>query len=166
MLRSIRLRCYAAGLRGRDKDRPPRLAFLMSAGLDTVENRVVLSVSSANPDAGRLIRDRLSVDEDMLEVESDGTGIALLERGTIKGRVLDAKGKPVPGVAVSPRSPLTTWCGGEVGHETDADGRFVLECCTPTTWTIQVFRDFQDILASVDVVLGPGATAEVVIRLP
>ena len=67
---------------------------------------------------------------------------------------------------VNPTSKVSTWCGDEVGHGTDEDGRFELDHCAPTTWTIQVFHDYRLVLASADVRVQPNKVAEVVIRIP
>jgi hypothetical protein len=138
----------------------------MTSGVDIMANRVTLSISSANPDAPDLIRAHLRTTTQLLAIESDGTGLELLPRGTIRGRVLDKAGRPVANLEVIPSSPLSTWCGDEVGHATLLDGTFELEHCAPTTWTVNVTRAWPDILGSAKVTVQPGKVAEVVIRVP
>jgi hypothetical protein len=141
-------------------------AQLMSSAVDIVGNRVTLQISSANANAPALILDHVGTTADLLAITSDGTGLELLPRGTIRGRVVDRSGRPVAGLDVNPTSKVSSWCGDEVGHGTDDDGRFELDHCAPTTWTIQVFRDYRHILATADVRVQPGKVAEVLIRLP
>ncbi|HEV2005202.1 MAG TPA: hypothetical protein VGQ85_01190, partial [Candidatus Limnocylindrales bacterium] len=66
----------------------------MGLGVNIIANRLEIDVSSANPDAAGLVASHYAVADGMLTVISDGTGAALLPRGTVKGRVVDSLGKP------------------------------------------------------------------------
>ncbi|MEW5990337.1 MAG: hypothetical protein AB1736_03195 [Chloroflexota bacterium] len=66
----------------------------MGVGVDVLKNLVEVDVSSANPDAARLILEHYDVVPGMVQVISDGTGAALIPGGTIRGRVVDWLGQP------------------------------------------------------------------------
>jgi hypothetical protein len=113
---------------------PPAWFAAIPAGLastsEVVErNVVVLEVSSANPAAASIIASHYGL-ADMLEVQSDGTGVALVARGTVRGRARDAAGRPVEGLDVTGTSTQQPGlCGSdEMGVSTDADGRFEISC--------------------------------------
>jgi hypothetical protein len=103
-------------------------------GVDEAANWVELDVSSANPNATALILAHYTVPADMLHVVSDGTGAALIPRGTVTGHVLDSRGKP-PGQAIANQVDLG-WlsdgpgdCGyGDIGYGINADGLFEVPC--------------------------------------
>jgi len=116
----------------------------LSAGVETMDGLVSLQISSANPVAPLLILAHYGVGPDMLRVDSDGTGIRLLPRGTIRGTVVTAKG----GVPLAD-ALMVSWasdetgdghgdCGvGDIGYGVGADGRFELPCA-PGGWTITI----------------------------
>ncbi|HYO44500.1 MAG TPA: hypothetical protein VES19_14980, partial [Candidatus Limnocylindrales bacterium] len=114
------------------------------AGVDTVRNVVTIDISSANPDALRLIAERLAADlgvpVEMLEVTSDGTGVALLPYGTVKGVVVLAGGaKPgANSLTVDGRAETIGSCGGgDMGYGVGEDGRFEIPCRVGT-YTLEI----------------------------
>ena len=121
-------------------------ALPLSAGTEIIDNLVSLQVSSANPAIGAQILLHYGVGPDILRVDSDGSGVFLLPRGTIEGTVVMAGGKPVPG-----RNELMLqWeadgpgeCGvGDMGYGVGT-GRFELPC-SPGGWTILVMTPVPD----------------------
>jgi hypothetical protein len=114
------------------------------AGVETMNGIVSVQISSANPAAPALILAHYGVGPDMLRVDSDGTGILLLQRGTVRGTVVTAEG----GV---PRSDtlMVSWtsddtgdghgdCGvGDMGYGVGDSGAFELPCA-PGGWTITI----------------------------
>lgn len=104
-------------------------------GADIVRNVVSVEVSSANPDAPRLIAAQLAADLGvpvaMFEVTSDGTGVELLPYGTVKGVVVMADGSK-PGendLLVDGRPDRIGSCGGgDIGYGVVANGRFEIPC--------------------------------------
>jgi hypothetical protein len=110
-----------------------------SVGVDVINNRTLLTVSSANPNAVALIEEHFDVG-DALVVESDGTGAALVPWGWIAGSVRTAGGE-VPGPAdyyLRWRSSDLRQCGvGDVAYGLAPDGTFKLPC-QAGTWTIEV----------------------------
>jgi hypothetical protein len=107
---------------------------LLGVGVHVEANQVFLQVSSANPRAPEMLLARYAVPIGMISVESDGTGAALIPRGTVRGQVLDSLGKP-PGEAVANELRLEwtsdgpgTCGGGDIGYGLTADGRFELPC--------------------------------------
>jgi hypothetical protein len=103
-------------------------------GVDVIANDVEVDVSSANANAAALILAHYAVPAGMIAVVSDGTGAALLPWGTVRGRVLDSRGKP-PGEAVAAGLNLS-WtsdgpgrCGiGDIGYGVGGSGGFELPC--------------------------------------
>lgn len=104
-------------------------------GADIERNVVSVEVSSANPDAPRLIAERLvrelGIPVEMLDVVSDGTGVELLPSGTVRGVVVMADGSR-PGanaLLIDGRADTIGSCGGgDVGYGVGADGRFEIPC--------------------------------------
>jgi hypothetical protein len=111
---------------------------------DIPRNLVSIHISSANPDAPQLIRERLAatlgVPVEMLEVTSDGTGVELLPSGTVKGIVLLADGSR-PGrneLMVDGRADAIGYCGGgDIGYGVGESGRFEIPCKVGT-YTIEI----------------------------
>ena len=148
-------------------------AAFMAGGVDEAHNRIAVEISSANPAAAALLAARYGLTPDELRVTSDGTGIQLQPRGTVRGRIVRADGTP-PGdngfdlawTSDHPGSGAGE-CGSEVGMGVAADGRFVLPCA-PGGWTIRVQVDgpngWQDI-GHRHVVVPPGLAVDVVICL-
>lgn len=110
-------------------------ARLMGVGASTRDNVLELEISSANPDAPRLIADglaaELGVPVEMLQVVSDGTGVELLPSGTVKGVVTLWDGSR-PGwndlsIDGDPRG--IGYCGGgDIGYGVWKDGHFEIPC--------------------------------------
>jgi hypothetical protein len=101
-------------------------------GIDTINNVVQVSVSSANASASEMIVAHYGVAPGMIVVESDGTGAALLPWGTVKGVVVTKKGKP-PGsnnlMVEQALGGVPGECGGgDVGFGVMDDGRFEYPC--------------------------------------
>ena len=104
-------------------------------GVDIIGNVVDIEISSANPDAPRRIVDHyaeaLGIPPEMLDVESDGTGAALLPYGTVRGIVTLADGSE-PGdnnLMVDGRNDGPGSCGGgDIGYGVGDDGRFQIPC--------------------------------------
>lgn len=71
----------------------------VGVGVNEMENRVDVDVSSANGNAPALILAHYAVPAGMIAVASDGTGAALLPWGTVRGHVLDSLGKAPGAVA-------------------------------------------------------------------
>jgi hypothetical protein len=114
------------------------------AGVDIIRNVVTIEISSANPDAPRLIAERLAADLGvpvvMLDVTSDGTGVELLPSGTVKGVVVLADGSR-PGandLLVDGRADTIGSCGGgDIGYGVGEDGRFEIPCKVGT-YTLEI----------------------------
>lgn len=146
-----------------------------SAWVEVMENVVALEISSANADTARLLLEHYGVQSDMLRIHSDGTGLWLLPRGTISGKVRMANGQP-PG----PNQLNLRWEGDgpgecgllDMGFGVADDGSFELPC-TPGGWTIHVEilpagADWEEVgrahvhvpagaMVNLEVVLAPGA---------
>ena len=143
-------------------------------GADIEANVTDLEISSANPLAPALILAHYGVPADMLRVTSDGTGILLLAKGTVRGTVVRADGTPP-----DPRASLNVeWAsdhpgagsgdcgGGDVGYGVGANGRFELPCA-PGGWTITITdmdHDFAP-LGHGHVVVRPGEAVRLTITL-
>jgi hypothetical protein len=116
----------------------------VGAGVETMDGIVSIQVSSANPAAPALILAHYGVGPDILRVDSDGTGIVLLPRGTIRGTVVTADGGTPHTDAL-----MVSWasddtgdghgdCGvGDMGYGVGLNGRFTLPCA-PGGWTITI----------------------------
>jgi hypothetical protein len=148
-------------------------AVAEGAGVETLNGIVSLQISSANPAAPALILAHYGVGPDMLRIDSDGTGILLLPRGTIRGTVVTADGG-VPrmdgwGLEVRWASDQAGDghgdCGhGDIGYGVGEGGRFELPCA-PGGWTItiEVMRETGGnpewaVVGSGHVVVPPGGT--------
>lgn len=120
------------------------------AGVDLAANVMEIEISSANPDAPRLIVEhyvaRLGVPSGMLRVISDGTGVALMPRGTVRGTVVLADGS-APGendLMIDGDGDGPGTCGGgDIGYGVAADGGFEIPC-TVGGWTIKVLAGGPD----------------------
>lgn len=115
-------------------------AAMQGVGVLTSENLVLVSISSTNPLGPAAIIAHFGVPPDMIRVESDGTGVALMPMVWIDGVVVDAGGRRINGDDLN-----LTWVGaqpgrcgaGDIGIGPGPDGAFALPC-TPGTWTIIV----------------------------
>jgi hypothetical protein len=74
-------------------------AYVYAYGPNDVENKFWISLSSADPDVAATVRVHFGWREDMVTVDSDGTGALLLEPGTLEIHAVDASGRPVAGLA-------------------------------------------------------------------
>jgi hypothetical protein len=104
-----------------------------SVGVDTIENVVVIGISSANPDAPVLIVAHYGMPEGMIRVESDGTGAAFLPPGTVKGVVVRRDGEPLGDVGnlmveQAPGGPPGSCGVGDMGFTVRQDGTFEYPC--------------------------------------
>jgi hypothetical protein len=148
-------------------------AAFVSGGVDEARNRVDLEISSANRAAAELIAAHFGVGPEVIHVTTDGTGIQLLPRGTVRGRVVRADGSP-PGengwsIAWTSDQPGAGSgdCGTEVGVGVAPDGRFSIPCA-PGGWTILIQEadgDGSRDIGSGHVVVPPGLAVDVVITV-
>jgi len=147
-------------------------AVFQSAGVDIVRNVTLVSVSSANPAAVDLIEAHNGFGA-ALDVESDGTGAALLPWGTIAGRVRTPSGGLPPSADYYLR-----WSGngpgdcgvGDVGYGLSPEGAFTLPC-QQGTWTIEVTVPGDDGwrpvgVGTVTVLAGRTSTLEITLSQP
>jgi hypothetical protein len=111
---------------------------------DIPRNLVSIHISSANPDAPQLIRERLAADLGipvaMLEVTSDGTGVALLPYGTVEGvvRLADGSRPRSNDLMVEWRPETVGDCGiGDMGYGVGENGQFEIPCRVGT-YTIEI----------------------------
>ncbi len=140
-----------------------------------MQNRVDLAISSANAAAPALIAAHFGVPPEMLTVTSDGTGIALLPWGKVRGRIVEADGSP----PANPDALTLGWVsdhpgpgsgdcgGGDIGYGVGDDGRFELPC-QPGGWTISITDNSKPDRKEVGrthVVVPPGLPVDVVIKL-
>lgn len=149
-------------------------AAFMGAGVDEMQNRVDLEISSGNAAAPALLLQHFGVGPDLLSVTSDGTGIQLQPKGRVRGRVVNADGTP----AASDGSLTVIWepdvpgagsgeCGGgDVGYGVGENGRFELPC-HPGGWTISITDDSRPVreVGRGHVVVPPGRAVDLLITL-
>ncbi len=124
-------------------------AAAMSIGVDVVANHTFLELSSANPDAPALALAHYGVPADELAVTEDGTGAALLPRGTIDLTVTVTGGGAVPTggwdldfVGDGPGS-----CGEMVGYAI-TPGSVVQIPCQIGGWTVRLLDGNRAVVAS------------------
>ncbi len=124
-------------------------AAAISIGVDTVHNRTLLELSSANPAAPALALAHYGVPADELAVTEDGTGAALLPRGTIEVTVVAGKGVLVPmgGWVLDFVGDGPGECGGEVGYGA-LPGQVTEIPCQVGGWTVRLLDDNRDAVAS------------------
>lgn len=148
-------------------------ARLMGVGASTTGNVLEIEVSSANPDAPRLIADglaaELGVPVEMLSVESDGTGVELLGTGWVRGVVVTSDGSRPRGSWSIDGEPVTIgYCGGgDIGYGIGRRGEFRIPCKVGAyrmqVWT---YRDGRVVLGESPVVtVREGRTSHVTIRV-
>ncbi len=107
-------------------------------GVDIIASQVVIGISSANPDAERIVAEHYGLG-DRLRVESDGTGRALIPWGTVKGRVIGISGREAWQLNLrwTSEDSVGECGGGDMGFGVSDRGRFELPCQVGT-WTISV----------------------------
>lgn len=74
-------------------------AYLTGYGPNVPTNRVNVQISSVDPDAAAKIEAHFRWTNEIVEVETDGTGALLLPTGTLRIVARDSGGVPVPGLA-------------------------------------------------------------------
>jgi hypothetical protein len=107
-------------------------ARMQGIGVGTLENAVMMDVSSAEPTAVQQIQDHYGLG-DKLVVTSDGTGVVFIPNGTIKGKIRTAAGtipRSVDDLSLDydydPAVPGS--CGEGVGYGFKSDGTFEYPC--------------------------------------
>jgi hypothetical protein len=124
-------------------------AAAMSIGVDVVANHTFLELSSANPDAPALALAHYGVPADELAVTEDGTGAALLPRGTIDLTVAVTDGGAVPtgGWDLDFAGDGPGSCGEMVGYAI-TPGSVVQIPCQVGGWTVKVLDENRVVVAS------------------
>lgn len=124
-------------------------AAALSIGVDVIRNQTTLELSSTNPDAPALARVHYGVPAAELAVTEDGTGAALLPRGTIDVTVTAPKGMPVPtsGWDLEFAGDGPGECGGEVGLGV-VPGRVTEVPCQIGGWTVKLLDENRIVVAS------------------
>ena len=146
-------------------------AVVTGWGPNISENRVEIDVSSAVPDAPQRIRTRLDAEMNLppgiLVVLSDGSGVQLVEWGTVRITVTRPDGSDVGpndlGLSWTPEVDGLT-CGGEVGFGVPANGEATDLPCQEGRWTIQV-RDVGELFGEGRVVVHRDTVVELTITL-
>ena len=126
-------------------------------GVYTMENRVVLSISSTNPDAPALVLAHYGLPASELRVSSDGTGIALMPQGWADVSVKVATGVSAPpsGWTVDMTGDGPGSWGGEVGWGVQP-GMTAKVPATVGGWTVKLLDDSQKVVASGHVTIVAG----------
>ncbi len=147
-------------------------AQIQGYGCGNMHFRVEMSISSRVPDAAKVVDGHystlLGLPPGILVVESDGTGVSLVERGTLRVFVTGPDGGPVgestlfllfqsdvPGLA----------CGEDVGYGVRGDGKPTEVPCQEGRWVVQVADSIDDIYGKGTVVVKANRTVDVHITL-
>jgi hypothetical protein len=142
-------------------------------GVDIKRNAVSIDVSSANPDAPRLVAEgiaaRLGVPANLVTVDSDGTGVLLLPFGQIQIRLIGSDG----GRIAKPWSldwrfdgPQLGGCGPGGDMWVGFNERGVLRtACNPGTWMIDVLDDKDRVVGRGEAVIRADELTKVTITL-
>ena len=115
-------------------------AFASSGATDVMENVVVLTISSAVPDAAARIAEHFGAEEGQLRVTSDGTGILLQPTGRIEGRIIAPPGVDVQALSPQYEADVDIGVRDAVGIGVDPDGTFTIERLPPTTYTVTILE--------------------------
>jgi hypothetical protein len=134
-------------------------------GVDQSENRIVVNVSTVNPDAAQMIEEHFDLEGKVI-VEVDGTGAALLPRGTLRITAVDAD-RPVEGLQCSPVPDLGSGPEG-LGPLTDEDGVCIVDLPATGVWVFLVANSGPDeeTVATARAVVLPDRTTDVTIEVP
>jgi hypothetical protein len=121
-------------------------AQIQGLGCGNKNFRAEMQISSAQPGAADVVLQHytalFSLPPGILAVTSDGTGAALVPRGTVRITVLGADGNPV-----GPNDLFLDWkaldlpgidCGSEVGYGVPANGEPIDLPCQAGAWRIAV----------------------------
>jgi len=160
------LRARADTLRGTEDWFLTIPAVLTAWGVDVATNRVVINISTVNPDAAELIEEHFGW-AGLVQVESDGTGEFLIPRGTLRVVVRDSAGRPVRGVRCEGEPDVGSGAGG-LSPRTDRMGVCLLNLPATGVW-VHIVRGTgptREILTTGRAVVAPAETREVVIDLP
>lgn len=111
-------------------------AFVSSTGVDIMDNRVTVDVSSAVPDVGQRIAAQVGAAEGQLHVVSDGTGLLLLPTGRIEGRVVAPPGTDLSALSPQFEADVPIGARDAVGIAIDPDGTFTIESLPPTGYRV------------------------------
>ena len=135
-------------------------------GVYTMENRVVLSISSTNPDAPALVLAHYGLPASELRVSSDGTGIALMPQGWVDVSVKVAQGESAPpsGWTVDMIGDGPGSWGGEVGWGVQP-GMTAKVPATVGGWTVKLLDDSQKVVASGHVTIVAGKHVALVLTV-
>jgi hypothetical protein len=109
----------------------------ISAGVDVEHNTVALEVSSADQSVPATIADHFKLG-DKLSISIDGSGAALLPKGNVIGRAVDASGKAAAGLDIQLVPDIPGVDTGEVGRQTSADGSFEIVGIAATGYQIRL----------------------------
>jgi hypothetical protein len=147
-------------------------AAFQGLGVDEKANAVVLQISSARPDAERLILAHYGAPDGVIRVESDGTGAVLLPWGTVVGRVHTFEGEAPVGelmVAYGANGVPGSCATEPFGVWVDADGRFEMPCQVgrrSVEIRVRTLESDWELLTSVEVDVVEGGRVPVELRLP
>lgn len=115
---------------------------LFDLGVNLRENRVDLTVRSADPAAAEMIEEHFGAGA-MLVVHREGAAASTAPKGTLTGRAVDSSGGPVAGldVELTGSTPEAT-DRGDIGAETDAAGRFFFGDVVPSRYVVRLLSHF------------------------
>lgn len=140
---------------------PANGAAFVSSGVFTMDNIVVVEISSADPAAPAKVMDHFG-GQGKMRVDSDGTGVLLKPQGHLSGRVVDKAGKPVEGADIEYSPLFDAGAIAGVGHVTGPDGRFDIGQVPAGRWRVEVWANGGPI-ASAEVNVPPGGRGEAMI---
>jgi hypothetical protein len=168
---------YLRGLQDRVPTDDPVFAVAeaepFGIGVDIKRNTVSIDVSSANPDAPRIVAEgiaaRLGVPGDLVSVESDGTGVLLLPFGEIQIRLVGADGRRIAAPSSLDWRYESTDLG-ECGPGGDMwigfnERGLLRTSCNPGTWTIEVLDDKDRVVGRGEAVVRADELTKVTITL-
>ena len=143
-------------------------AKLVSLGVDVAQNRVTVSISSANPLATAAVIDRFA-GENVLRVESDGTGAALLPSGHLTLVAVTPDGRPIPRLSILFESGIRGVGVGDVGFGMSPERPRLDLDLAAVTWRIDAHTrhgDRRRLVGSTLVTVPPDdrVTAEIVVE--
>ena len=139
-------------------------ARMTTTSTDIIANQVVLTISSAVPDAAQRIIAQFGAEEGQLRVESDGTGLLLLPAGRVEGRITAPPGVDVQSLSPQYDADVDIGPRDAVGIGVRPDGTFTIENLPPTTYRIYVLEQLaagNREVASAEVIVPPGAVTAV-----